>query len=235
MRYTSARSRERARRRNRALLRVGKWAALVAILLGIGYWSYATGLWLAERKVVNLNEELARARRSLEESERDRADLRGRLANANQEIATLQSRYKSDVPTGTAAELLALARERLAAGVGAERIADVLRAAQNLTPCEGRLQTRRFAPRTGPQPSPEDTTSFMDGLITLQASMPSNPEDPNKPVSVTFTRLGGAPVTVAGRLPLRHSVIVDNHELRFTVAASDLRGYLVASVNLCTR
>ena len=59
MRYTTLRSRERARRRNAVLFRLARWLVIIAVVIGIGYSSYESGLWLAERKVVALRDDLA--------------------------------------------------------------------------------------------------------------------------------------------------------------------------------
>jgi hypothetical protein len=234
MRYTTIRSRERTRRRNALLLRLAKYVILIVAIIGIGYSSYESGLWLAERKVVGLREELAATTRKLEDTERARDEAQARLAKANDEIRAGQRKYDTDVPTGAPADLLKLAKERLAAGLSAERLADAMRSAQASAPCEGRPLTRRFALRTGTQAVPEDTTSFFDGFINLQASIQPG-EDANRGVSVVFTRPNAPPVTATGKLPLRQSIFLDNSELRFTIAASDLRGYVTATVNACGR
>jgi hypothetical protein len=233
MRYRTNRSREGARRRNPLLLRMAKWVVLLAIFAAIGRSSYESGLWLAERKLVDLREELARTTRSLAETESARDDLQARLAEANDELRAMQRRYDTDVPTGAPAELLNLARERLAGGLAADRLADALRAAQAVIPCEGRPVTRRFRYRAGVQPVPEDT-AFADGLIRLYATLAPG-EDPSRPTTVVFTRANAPPITATGRLPLRQSIVLDNVEYRFTVAASDLRGYLTATANSCAR
>jgi len=234
MRYTTIRSRERTRRRNAMFFRLAKYIIAIIAIVGIGYSSYESGLWLAERKVVGLREDLAATTRKLEDTERARDEAQARLAKANDEIRAGQRKYDADVPTGAPAELLKLAKERLAAGLSAERLADAMRNAQASAPCEGRPLTRRFAVRAGAQAVPEDTTTFFDGLITLQASLQPG-DDANRGVSVVFTRPNAQPVTAAGKLPLRQSIFLDNSELRFTIAASDLRGYVTATVNACTR
>lgn len=231
MRYTTLRSRERARRRNAVLFRLAKWLVAIGIIIGIGYSSYESGLWLAERKVVGLRDELAAVTRKLEETERARDEAQARLAKANDEIRAGQRRYDTDVPTGAPADLLKLAKERLAAGVSAALLSDAMRAARPSTACEGRPITRRFALRAGAQSVPEDSTSFFDNLVGVTAAL----EPGDAGVTVTFTRPNAPPVTATGKLPLRQSIFIDNLELRFTVAASDLRGYVTASVNSCGR
>ena len=234
MRYTTVRNRERSRRRLMIYLRLAKWVLLLVIFFGIGYSSYQSGLWLAERKLVTLREDLAGLQRLQAETERTRDDLQARLAKANDDIRALQRRYDSDVPTGAPAELLKLARERLSGGLSAERLAEALRLAAPVIACEGRPQLKRFVLRTGPNPVADDTVSFIDGLVSLHASLGAG-EDATRPVTLSFTRVNGPPSSVSGKLPLRHTVIVDNVEYRFTVAASDIRGYLTVTMNNCGR
>lgn len=234
MRYSSLRNRERSRRRNAALFQLAKWITILAAILGIGWSAYESGLWLAERKVVAMREDRDGAIRRMEEADRQRDDARARLARANDETREAQRRYTADVPTGAPADLLKLAKDRLAAGASPARLAEALRAAQPVEVCEGRLITRRFAFRAGAQPGAEDTANFFDGLITIHATIAPG-EDPARPITVIFTRPNTPPLSITGRLPLRQPILIDNSELRFTVAASDLRGYLTATVNACTR
>jgi len=234
MRYSTLRSRERARRRNAVLLRVAKWLIALGIFVAIGYSSYESGLWLAERKLVDLRTELGKTQRLLDETERARDDLQARLAKANDEVRAIQRRYDADVPTGAPAEILKLAKERLSGGLSAERLSEAIRSAQPVVVCEGRTTTRRFAYRTGTQAVAEDSTSFADGLIAVQASLAPG-EEANRATTVVFSRPNAPPISVTGKLPIRQSIIIDNLEYRFTVAASDLRGYLTATVAGCGR
>ncbi len=233
MAFVSSRSRERARRRRALIRRVAVFVAAMAALLALGYSSYQTGLLLAERKVVALRTELDDVTRERDAALAARDNLQSALNRANEQVAGLQTRYDADVPKGPMAELLQLLRQRLSDGIGSERIADALRAVRSVMPCEGRPTTRRFAIRPGQVPVSEDTVSFADGLITLFVT--PTPEDPGRSLTATFTRPGGVAVSFSGPSPLRASLTVDNAELRFTIANSDLRGFVTATMQTCGR
>lgn len=233
MAFVSSKSRERARRRKALILRVGRWVTVIVALLGIGYSSYQGGLALADLKVVSLRTELEQVTRERDNARAARDNIQAVLAKANEQNASLQSRYDSDVPTGTIADLLKAVRDRIAEGISPDRIMDALRTVRAVTACDGRPVTRRFALRAGAQPAPDDTVSFADGLVSLYIT--PAPDDPTRALTAHFTRPGGAPVTVSGPSPLRATLPLDNAELRFTIANSDLRGFVTATMNSCGR
>ncbi|MDP6953615.1 MAG: hypothetical protein QGF53_12740, partial [Alphaproteobacteria bacterium] len=79
-------------------------------------------------------------------------------------------------------------------------------------------------------------------LITVSASgVPSvnaagNKEawfDRTEPVDVSFTLPGGRSETVQGALPLYHSVVINDSDHRFTMAAADTRGFLLVTEQVC--
>ena len=57
-------------------------------------------------------------------------------------------------------------------------------------------------------------------------------KDPEKPINVTFTQLGGETVTAEGALPLHHSVVAGDDEFRFT-ALPGARGFLTVTADRC--
>lgn len=233
MAFVSSRSREKSRRRKVLILRVTQWTAIIVACAGIGYSSYQGGLALADLKVVSLRKELEEVTRERDNARAARDNIQAVLNRANEQSANLQTRYDADVPKGPLAAVLQLARERIADGTSTDRIADALRAVRAITPCEGRPTGKRFAIRPSAQPIADDTVTFADGLITLYVS--PTPEDPAKSLTAHFTRFGGAPLVVSGPSPLRVTLPIDNTELRFTIANSDLRGFVTAAMNNCGR
>lgn len=233
MAFVSSRSRERARRRNVVILRVARWVAVIIACAAIGYSSYQGGLALADLKVVSLRKDLEEVTRERDNARAARDNIQTVLNRANEQSAGLQTRYDTDVPKGPHAAILQLTRERIGEGINPERIMDALRAVRAVVACEGRLSTKRFAVRPGAQPVADDTVTFMDGLITLYVT--PAPDDAARSITAHFTRVGGAPVNVSGPSPLRTTLTVDNAELRFTVANSDLRGFVTAALNACGR
>ena len=233
MAFVSSRSRERARRRKALILRIVRWGAALVAFVVIGYSSYQGGLALADLKVVSLRKDLEEVTRERDNARAARDNIQATLTRANEQNAALQTRYDADVPKGQLATVLQLARERIADGITPERIAEALRGVRAATPCEGRPTTKRFAVRPGAQPVPDDLVGFADGLITLFVS--PGAEDSARSLTANFTRVGGAPVTATGPSPLRVTVPFDNAELRFTVANSDLRGFVTATMITCGR
>lgn len=233
MAFVSSRSRERARRRKVLILRLARWVAIAVAFGGIGYSSYQGGLALAELKVVRLRQDLTEVTRERDGARAAQANMQAELGKAQEQIAQLQASYAADVPTGPVAAILQLARERIGEGLGAERIMEALRAVRAIVACEGRASTKRFALRPGAQPLAEDTVTFADGLITLYVT-PAQ-DDPARAITANFTRIGGVPMAVSGAPPLRASITIENAELRFVIANSELRGFVTATVNTCGR
>jgi outer membrane murein-binding lipoprotein Lpp len=232
----------RARRRGRFVLGGMKWLALAGLVAATTYFAYGAGYRMAEADTGNLGEQVAdlSARAAALDEERER--LRRDLATATSQADELRRRYESDVPTGAISELLRVARTRLAAGVKPERLASVLSVAENARRCEEKPTTRRFAVRTGPQRMTADSVAFADRQVTLTATGVSSVDaagrteglfDPAKPVTVTFTRIGGAETTATGVLPLHHSVVVRDVEYRFVIAPGDARGFVNVTADGC--
>jgi hypothetical protein len=197
---------------------------------------------MAESESGDLREQVSELALRAGALDEEKARLQRDLAAATGQAEELRRRYESDVPTGAISELLRIARARLAAGVKPERLASVLSAAENARRCDERPATRRFIVRTGPQRNPNDSAAFADRQIMVTASGVSSvdasgrPEgwfDPSKPLTVTFTRLGGAETTATGVLPIHHSVVIREVEYRFVVAIGDARGFVLATADSC--
>lgn len=232
----------RARRRTRITLAVGKWALMLAVFCAIGYYAYETGTRLAMRDTVELRRQVADLTGRLAALEQEKADLQRNLSATAGQAEELRKRYESDVPTGAISELLRAIRAKLAAGVKPERIAGVLGAVENQRSCDDRPVSKRFVVRIGAQRPPNDSASFADRLITVSAagSAANDAEgrpvawyDPGKPLTVTFTRIGGESTAASGVLPLQHSVVLGDTEHRFVATASDTRGFLLVTSDSC--
>ena len=127
-------SRQRSRRRRALLLKLVLWVVVAAIFVGIGYSSYRSGTLLARMEVRGLEDEIARLSNQVEGLRVENDRLRMDLSQVRQTADGIKRRYDSDVPSGGLANLVALVRERLGAGVREERIAQVLREAENPRP-----------------------------------------------------------------------------------------------------
>lgn len=223
-------SRDRTRRRRRQMGGLVLWAFLVGLVVLTGYYAYVTGADLAARDTKKLADEVDVLTRTVVELEADRERLQGELDAANAGIAAWQQRYETDVPAGDVKTLLEQARDRIASGIPAERLAFVLSQATAGKACDGELQTKRFLVQTPLASGAAGSVSFAESTVTVTGTGTSatdgagNPlarYDPAQPVTLRFTVLGGAATEAAGALPLHHSVVVGDTEYRFTVAAGE--------------
>lgn len=234
MAYRSGFSRQRSRRRRQLLTRAALWLGVAVIFAGIGYSSYRTGALLARMEVSGLEEEIRRLTSQVEGLRVENDRLRVDLSQVRQSADGMRRRYDADVPSGPLASLVSLMRERLAAGVREDRVAQILREAENTRPCEGRFIRKRFAIHV-PGQGPEEAVTLLEGLIQVSASAPNTSEDPAKSAIVTISRAWAAQPLKVNGMPVRQSIPLNNAELRLSVEASELRGYGTATLTLCGR
>lgn len=234
MAYRSGFSRQRSRRRRQLVARTALWLGIGAVFAGIGYSSYRSGVLLARMEVRGLEDEIARLSSQVEGTRIENDRLRTDLSQARQSAEGVKRRYDTDVPSGGLATLVALTRERLGAGVREDRIAQVLREAENTRVCEGRFIRKRFAIQTTGQGA-EESVTLLEGLIQVSASAPAGSDDPAKAATVTISRVWATqPIKVTG-MPVRQSIPLNSAELRLSVEPSELRGYATATLSLCGR
>jgi hypothetical protein len=133
-------------------------------------------------------------------------------------------------------------KQKLDAGADEERLAFLVSAADKPRSCDEQPETKRFIVTTELQNAgANDAVSFGDRAITVTAvgaaarDSGGNLEawyDPQKPVSMTFTQLGGKTVSTEGALPLHYSVVAGDDEFRFT-ALPGARGFLTVTADRC--
>lgn len=232
----------RGRRRTRVMLSIFKWGLLLSVLGAIGYYGYEAGMRLGERDAIVLRQQLGEVTDRLQGLERDKAQLQRNLATATGQAEELRKRYETDVPTGAISEFLRLARAKLAGGVKPDRIAAVLSAVENTRACDDRPVSKRFVVRVPGQRPANDSASFAERAITLSAvgaasidgeGRPLGWFDIAKPVTISFTRIGGTETTASGVLPVHHSVVLNDVEHRFIVTNGDSRGFVTVSSDSC--
>lgn len=215
------------------MTRFALWLAVVAVFIGIGYSSYRSGALLARMEVRGLEDDITRLTNQVEGLRVENDRLRMDLSQARQTADGVKRRYESDVPSGALANLVALVREKIGAGVKEERLAQVVREAENARACEGRFIRKRFAIHTTGQP--EEPVTLLEGLIQVSASAPASADDPAKAATVTISRAWSSqPIKVTG-MPVRQAIPLNNAEMKLTVEASELRGYGTATLSLCGR
>lgn len=224
-------SRERRRRRGQFMLRAAKWLLIVGIFVGLGVWSYQSGLELARAEVTALERRIANLSADARDVYARNAALEGELRQARADMVALQRRYEQDVPRGDAAALFSLVQGRIAAGVPRARMEQVVRDAGPIRRCEGRGTVRRFAIAYGRVPEGAGI-ELQDGVVRVVVSAPAPTDDLARAASVAVTVAGGETLTLTG-LPQRHPVVLGNVEFTLNVAASDVRGFAQASLSGC--
>ncbi|HZH27149.1 MAG TPA: hypothetical protein VEY95_08200 [Azospirillaceae bacterium] len=204
-----------------------KTVAYLCLLGGSGAFAYQMGVEMTRARLDALTAEADRLRSDNQQLTVAVQQLQAVARTAEARAQDMERRYEQTVPQGELGRLLQIARERLAAGQSADRLAFVLANASTPRTCEA-PETRRVAvqlPET--QPNPNSAVRLANGVITVSSlGQPSRtrdgrPEgwfDPAKPVTVRFTPIGGRNESVAtGVLPLTHTMVVNNVEWRFAV------------------
>jgi hypothetical protein len=229
------RSRERRQRATRWLWRVSQAVMILLVFLGFAILTYRGAEEVARAEVTALEARLAEAaeRESTAAAEQGRLALQ--LAEARTEASTWRTRHEQEVPRPPFTDVLAIAAERIAAGVAPERVMDLLRLADNPRRCEGRPIIRRFAIRFGGTPNADEGTSFLDGLLRITITMPAGAEDVARLANVSVTSTwNGRTETLTG-LPQRLPLTLGNLELELSITASEMRGFAQAALSTCPR
>ena len=232
----------RNRRRRQFWWSVAKWCLAIAFILAAGVYSYYGGRDLAQREVVRLESDIESLRAEIAAFDEQRADLQDQIRLAVTRAKEWESQYKRDVPTGEMRAILKLIEEKLQRGdVSAERLAFLVKSAAEPRDCEEDPETKRFIVRTNLQAGANDSVSFDSKTVTVtavgEAAVNSNGQteawfDADKPLTVTFTRVGGEKSEATGPLPLHHSMVGGGKEYRFTVTPGQ-RGFVNVTAAVC--
>ena len=230
----------RARQRRRLVWRVAMAFAillLVAAALLQVYWA-GERHGLREAGVLAERMALLEAENRRLAGERVEADAVRRRAEAA--LAAAEERYARDIPRDARKNLLERIDRRIAAGVWAERLGSVIDVTENDRICEPPV-TRRILLRTPTTTGGGTSATFGDNQISVSGEgtpardASNNLEawfDPEKPVTIRFTQLGGEASEASGRLPLQHAMVVAGFEYRFTVNPS-ARGLVAVTGDRC--
>ncbi|MCA3416511.1 MAG: hypothetical protein INF84_18100 [Roseomonas sp.] len=229
------RNRERRQRATRWLGRVSQAVMILLVFLGFGIVTYRGAEEIARAEVSALEARLAEAADRESAATAERSRLVVEVDQARVEASTWRARHEQEVPRPPFTDVLAIAAERIAAGVAPERVMEVLRLADNPRRCEGRPIIRRFAIRFGGAPSADEGTSFMDGLLRITTAMPAGAEDVARLANVTVTTSWNGRTENLTGLPQRLVLPMGNLELELTITASELRGFAQAALATCPR
>lgn len=224
------RSRERRQRATRWLWRLSQAVMILLVFLGFGIMTYRGAEEIARAEVSALEARLAAAVERESAAAAERSRLVAEVEQARTEASTWRARHDQEVPRPPFTEVLAIAAQRIAAGITPARLTEVLRLAENPRRCEGRPIIRRFAIRFGDTPSADEGTSFMDGLLRITTAIPAGAEDVARLANVSVTSAWtGRTETLTG-LPQRLVLPMGNLDLELAITASEMRGFAQAAL-----
>lgn len=229
------RSRERRQRATRWLWRLSQAVMVLLVFLGFGIVTYRGAEEIARAEVSALEARLAEAAERESAATAERSRLVTEVEQARAEASTWRARHDQEVPRPPFTDMLALAAQRIAAGVAPERMMEVLRLADNPRRCEGRPIIRRFAIRFGGTPSADEGTSFMDGLLRITTAMPAGAEDVARLANVSVTSAWNGRTENLTGLPQRLVLPMGNLNLELAITASEMRGFVQAALATCPR
>jgi len=233
----------RDRRRKRRV-----WSSIFKALFYLGiigvlvYYSYQLGWAKAQKEIEQLQ---ARIEGLDEENERLRIEaeqaVTARVA-AEDRATAFQRQYEEEVPQGPEKEIMQAVRERLAAGVGPERLAFVVSVAENTENCRPEPVNKRFIVQTQLTTGANGAIGFNDGQITVSgtgtsartaAGAPEARFDPTQPVRIVITAIGGKETVIEGVLPLHQSLVMGDTVHRFSIAEGNSPGFVVVTERQC--
>lgn len=210
-----ARKKELQKRRNQRFWSFLKFILILAIIAGSSYFSFDTGQKIALRSMTYSKDNFDQQTAELEK-------MRMELGNSRADVNKLQKL----LPNQKIQDVLTAVNRQTINGIDPERMTSLISGLSKDAQCEELSQTKRIAVSTPISQNNDSSASFYRGLITITGkgsptlNEDGNPEawyDPAKPVTMTFTLPGGESQEKAGKLPLYHSVILENAEYRFTI------------------
>ncbi len=228
-------------RRRRVWVFMFKWGVLLGVVALAGFYAYDVGEMLATQDVRRLQEDTVRLTGENDRLRLENANLLASIETGAAKAGELEKRYARNIPSPEMTALLDLVQDRVNAGISRERIAFIIGAAREQEECDLEPATKRFVLSTPIFQSAADTVGFAKNTITVRgdgeallndAGKPLAWYDPAQPVTIQFTHIGGETSMVSGRLPLRHSVVVNNDEYRFNIVAGE-RSFVEVTGDRC--
>ncbi|MGE5514617.1 MAG: hypothetical protein ACM31D_02225 [Bacteroidota bacterium] len=211
-----------------------KFTALVGALGATGFYGFQTGQRLAAEDVATAQSEIQRLSVAESAARDSVARLQTELDEQKKRADDLAARYAEVAPSEDMKDLTAALRAKLDSGLEARRLAFVIANAEKPKRCGGEA-TKRFMVKTAKFDGASTWVRFAD-LITVSAegtgSGTEQAFDPDKPVTVHFTAIGGKDSQISGKLPLQHSMVVKGGEYRFTIAPG-AKGFVEVTGDRC--
>ncbi len=215
-------------------LKLFKFALFVGIFGAAGFYGFEAGKQTVMEQVTAARAEIERLTTSEAAAREQAAKQEAELAETRKRADEFQAKYAQVAPTEEMKELTAQLKAKLDSGLEPKRLAFVIANAQRPTRCGGEA-TKRFMVKTAKFDGASTWVRFAD-LITVSAEgVGTGGEqafDPDKPVTVHFTAIGGKDSQVSGKLPLQHSMVVKGGEYRFTVAPG-AKGFVEITGDRC--
>ena len=230
--------REARQRRNRRIARV---LITVVVMAGIAWLSFDTGRRNSENRILTLEDRVAELETDADRARTAESQARDALDAATIEATSWRERYEAEVPQGETAVLWQLLTRRLAEGVEAQRLAEVVELVANERRCDAQLVTKRIIVKTHLHGGTDTSAGFADSRLTVQGEggaardANNNPGawyDPAEPVSVSFITIGGETELVEGYLPINHAVVLGDSEYRFAITEGP-RNFALVTAERC--
>jgi hypothetical protein len=213
-----------------------KLAVLVGAIGASGFYGYEVGQRLSLEEMAGLRLEIERLTTS-EAAQRDEVTkLQVALEDTRKRADDFQAKYEQVAPSDELKEVLALVRTKLGSGLDLKRLAFVISSAEKPHHC-GEAATKRFMVETPTFHGGSTWVRFADLITVTAGGIGGNNGadqwfDPDKPVTVKFTVIGGKEAQISGKLPLQHAMVVKGGEYRFTVSAG-ARGFIEVTGDRC--
>lgn len=213
-----------------------KFSTLVAALGASGFYGFQVGQKLADEDLAAARGEIQRLSVAESGHQDTIARLQSELDEHKKRADELAVRYAEVAPSEEMRELIAGLRAKLSSGLDAKRLAFVIANAERPTRC-GDAATKRFMVKTAKFDGSATWVRFAE-LITVTAEGVGGSDgaeqafDPEKPVTVHFTVIGGKSSQISGKLPLQHSMVVKGGEYRFTIAPG-AKGFVEVTGDRC--
>ncbi len=216
-------------------------SGLVAVTLaaGAGLYGYDTGRLLARTEVSRLDDQARVLHGAIAELRQTNQRLTAAIEVLELRELEWKLRFEADPAMGAEVALLELIRQRRADGVDAERLELVIGAIPLARVCNPRSTTKRFTVAT--PTAAGGAARFAEVSVTVTAAgepatdAEGSPEpwfEPARPITVRIARAGAETEERSGRLPLGHSLVVDDVEYLFGLAAGD-RGLVEVTFRRC--